>query len=90
VATLLVQDGVFMYEYANFYHEADPSQPHPTDLGFLTTVETPNKDLDKDWKADVMDEMRRQVTATVKKETENLKKVLLNENPSFSLNVNGN
>ena len=89
VATLLVQDGVFMYEYANFYHEADPKQPNPTDLGFLTTSEATNKDLDHAWEATVMEELRRQVTAAVEKETENLKKMLLNENPSFSLNVKG-
>lgn len=89
VATLLVQDGVFMYEFNNFYHEADQKASHPFDLGFVTAFGTENRDLNKEWKVAVMNQVRKDIDAAMQKNIESLKKTLLNENLSFNLNVNG-
>ena len=89
VATLLFQDGVFVYEFNNFYHEADPKSSRPIDLGFVTAFGTENKDLNKEWKLAVMNEIRQQIDVVVQKNIDSLKKTLQNENLSFSLNVNG-
>ncbi|MDJ1473121.1 DUF4468 domain-containing protein [Cytophagaceae bacterium DM2B3-1] len=90
VATLLIKDGIFMYEFNNFYHEANPKLSHPVDLGFVTVSGVENKELNKEWKQKDMESMRKQVDVSIQKNIDALKKALLNENLSFNFSVNGN
>jgi hypothetical protein len=87
VATILVQDGFFVYEFNNFFHEANPNVSRSTDLGFVTTNSLDNKDLNRDWKIAAMDDVRGKLDISLQKTIENLKKTMQNENPSLSKNV---
>ena len=89
VATILVQEGVFVYEFNNFFHEADPNLPRATDLGFVMANGLVNKDLNRDWKIRAMDDVRAKIDASVQKTIGSLKRTMQNENPSLSWNVNG-
>ncbi len=89
VATILVQEGAFVYEFNNFFHEADPNLPRATDLGFVMATSLTNKDLNRDWKVRAMDDVRAKLDASVQKTIGSLKRTMQNENPSLSWNVNG-
>jgi|GEM_PF-5047635 len=89
IATLLIQDGVFMYEFNNFYHEANPDLPRATDLGFVTVTGTANKDLNKEWKVQIMSSIHKHLNTVMQNNIDSLKKTLLNENLSLSRDVTG-
>ncbi len=90
VATIIIQDGVFMYEYNNFFHEANPNAPHAMDMGFLTAYEKNELNLESRWKEVVMSDLRRKVNEGLQKNIDSLKKIMLNEKSSLSLNLQSN